>query len=171
MTAQRCQGFTLIEMLLTLTVGSTLMMLAMGLVHQSLLYATLTRSRGDDDRISASLIRQFRDDAHEATAVELEGDASIGLIFESAERRINYTIHDTGIVRQCHYAGKQVQREEFMLSEQGRLQLEVLDQPPRAILAVRRSTTLAGDSSREDRRVEAVIGRRLQFQAVGGDAK
>ena len=65
----RNRAFTLVEVLLTLTMGSSLMILAIGLVHQSLSLSKLGKVRGEHDMNVSRLAQQFRQDVHATEAV------------------------------------------------------------------------------------------------------
>ena len=55
----RRKAFTLVEMLMTMTMGSSLMLLAIGLVHQSMSMSKLAKIRGEHDRSLARLAERF----------------------------------------------------------------------------------------------------------------
>ena len=47
MSRKRYAGYTLIELSITMTVGSTLMILSVGLIHQAMRYHSVTRDRSN----------------------------------------------------------------------------------------------------------------------------
>lgn len=55
---------TLVELVVSMTVGSALMVLAVGLLHQSLSLASTARTRANQFRTLDRLAQDFRRDAH-----------------------------------------------------------------------------------------------------------
>ena len=76
---KRSSAFTLIEMMLTMTMGSALMILSIGLVHQALSLSKLGKVRGDHDLTVNRLARQFRSDIHSAASLKAASTESLEL--------------------------------------------------------------------------------------------
>ncbi len=79
---------TLVELVVSMTVGSALMVLAVGLLHQSLSLASTARTRANQFRTLDRLAQDFRRDAHLATSV-VTPDA----------QRLELTTEDGGVIR------------------------------------------------------------------------
>ncbi len=91
-------GSSLVEMMVVMTVGSTLLVLAMGWIHQSFRLASLMRDRERHHQSLMRLSRQFRDDAHVATMATVN------------DQRVTFVIEETMI--QYHVDGHTVARLE-----------------------------------------------------------
>ncbi len=179
MNARR--GFTLTELLITMTAGSALMVLAVGLVHQSMHLTSAARRGADEHRAMSRLASQFRADIRMADRVTLESDSQIRIsIPEQGE--VTYiaeaatcarTIADPSAGDRNAQAG----RESYQLQPGGLMRFEMLEQPRRAALVLSRGGITAihrpqesGPKSElhfslplEALRVEAAIGAVASF--------
>ncbi len=175
------QAFTLTELLITMSAGSTLMMLAVGLVHQSMHLTTAARGRADEHRAISKLANQFRQDVHWADEVVVESAETVRLSIRSVGE-VTYDCQASECVRLAPgepATGDQAarpHRERFLLKTGGAVLFEMLEQPSRAVLTVFRGevsgkqailNVSSGDTPARSRppalRVEAVIGRLAQI--------
>ncbi len=95
---KRTRAFTLIEMLMTMTMGSSLMLLAIGLVHQSLSLSKLGKVRGEHDLTVSRLAQQFRADVHSAATVKAASADSLQLEMPDGTA-ITYSVKDATLQR------------------------------------------------------------------------
>ncbi|MFG0253692.1 MAG: type II secretion system protein J [Rhodopirellula sp. JB053] len=93
-TARR--GSSLIEIMVVLSVSSTLLVLAVGWIHQSIRLASILRSHERHHQSVLRLARQFRDDAHLAARV-FQNQNEIRFWAEDSE--IRYQIDDSTVTR------------------------------------------------------------------------
>lgn len=170
------RAFTLTELLITMTAGSMLMMLAAGLVHQSMHLTAAARGRADEHRTISRLASQFRADIQMADEVFVDSSNSIRIsILRGGE--VTYVAQPPQCVRAATGpsvpAGEPAQssHETYRLQPGGLMMFELLEQPDRAALTLYRGESpgkelvlsqTAGDGPERLRpatlRVEAVIG-------------
>jgi prepilin-type N-terminal cleavage/methylation domain-containing protein len=135
-------GFTLTELMVTMSVGSVLMVLAVGLVHQSMQLTATTRRVADEHQAISRLASQFRDDVRRADQVRIESDKVVrisiperGEITYSAEAATcTRTMMDPAVEPRTNWAGS----EEYRLLPGGQIRFESLEQPRRAALVLSR---------------------------------
>jgi prepilin-type N-terminal cleavage/methylation domain-containing protein len=171
------RAFTLVELLITMAAGSALMLLAVGLVHQTMHLTSVARGRADEHRAISRLAAQFRHDVHRADDVFIESAQTVRI--RSGEfGEVTYIVKPQGCVRVA--SGQPAERsgperyahESFALQPGGGVYWELMDQPRRAAMSIYRSERpgseivlrpLASDLPSQGRpptlRVEAVIGR------------
>lgn len=111
--AKRRVASTLIETLILLTMSSSILVLAIGWIHQSMRLATTIRDHDRHHQSVMRLSRQFRDDAHQALSVSCDrsharfkmGDQGIVVyqIEEHQVRRSQRTQPDSAILNQESY--------------------------------------------------------------------
>ncbi|QDS86864.1 hypothetical protein EC9_10390 [Rosistilla ulvae] len=150
-------GFTLIELIMAMSIGSVLMLLAIGVVHQALTFSKLGQGRADQDRTLVRLDRQFRNDVHRSRGFELTDRQTVELTIDD-NRRVVYAIDENQIQRHTADDGKQQDRELFLLDDRSTIELQMLDAPQRLGIVVRSDTGLQGVPQRTDRQIVAVPG-------------
>jgi len=96
---KRSKAFSLIEMLMTMTMGSSLMLLAIGLVHQSLSLSKLGKARSEHDNSLNRLAQQFRSDAHSASAVLAASAESLQLSMPDSTT-VTYRAEESSVRRE-----------------------------------------------------------------------
>ena len=148
------RGFSLIEMLLTMTVGSALMALAMTLLQQAMTLSSQTRRQCDSDRATHRLCEQFRRDAHTASAVTT--NTSDETVFTVDSDSVIYRVLDGTVTRT---KSTHQEKERYDLGAAASVTIEMLDQPERISLTVRRQPTLKHVGPRIDRQIAVTVGR------------
>lgn len=104
----RLHGFTLIEMLVVISFGSSIMLTAVGLVHTAFKLQSQTQTRLEQASILDRYVEQFRRDANLADRVELLSDTSLKLFLEG-EKRVEYNADENQITRRA-FAGEGLQQ-------------------------------------------------------------
>ena len=155
-------AFTLVEMLVTMTVSTTLLVLASGMIHQTMTLHTQGRLQGDRQRTALRLARQFRHDIQHSHQVSLQQDgAAMTLeIRQPTAVTVTYSTQDSRIVRDQPRANGQHQREMFLFAPNDRAYFELLADPHRAALVVMHPVDPITENERIELHVEGVIGRR-----------
>ncbi|MEO2047721.1 MAG: prepilin-type N-terminal cleavage/methylation domain-containing protein [Pirellulales bacterium] len=155
-------AFTLVEMLVTMTVSTTLLVLASGMIHQTMTLHTQGRLQGDRQRTALRLARQFRHDIQHSHQVSLQQDgAAMTLeIRQPTAVTVTYSTQDSRIVRDQPHANGQHQRELFLFAANDRAHFELLADPRRAALVVTHPVDSITEKERIELHVEAVAGRR-----------
>ncbi len=95
----RNKAFTLVEMLMTMTMGSSLMLLAIGLVHQSLSLSKLGKSRGEHDSNVNRFAQQFRSDVHSAKILQAVSAKSLQLTMPDSTT-VSYYAEESSVRRE-----------------------------------------------------------------------
>ncbi len=154
----RRRAFTLVEMLMTMTMGSSLMLLAIGLVHQSMSMSKLSKTRGEHDRSLARLAQQFRSDVHLASAlVSVSSDAvSLKLADEST---VTYERAAANVTRATSGPNAEVARELFSFDERCVATFAAEANQSRVRLQIERRLENTEVPSPIDLRVIASVGR------------
>jgi prepilin-type N-terminal cleavage/methylation domain-containing protein len=152
---KRRQGFTLIEMLLTMSVGSLLMVLAMTLLQQAMTLSSQTRSQCDADRVIHRLCEQFRRDAHSASAVSTDDQLVVTLVGDS--KNIVYRFLNSTVTRST--SGESIENEQYDLGKSANVTIEMLEQPEQIRLTVLREPKLKHIGPRIERQIALTVGR------------
>jgi prepilin-type N-terminal cleavage/methylation domain-containing protein len=109
------RGFTLIEMVAALTVGTVIMGIGVGMVHLLLRTERTGRGRVPQSRIVARLAQQFRSDVNAAER-QVAGAKAAQWQFELAQHRlVSYRAVPGGVEWNERKDGKLVRQEVFVL--------------------------------------------------------
>ncbi len=157
------KGFSLIELLLAMSVGSTVMLLSVGLLHRTMAQVSRATDRAEHQAALNRLVESFRRDVHNAVEVELRSPQELRLQLSSgAEVTYQYESH---VVRRSQRVNEeQAGRDSFSLLPRTNIEFSLLAQPQRISLNVTAETELDNEPPVVDRRSEAVIGRLANFE-------
>lgn len=157
----RRKAFTLVELCVTMSVGSAMMILAIGMLHQSMSLATVARQRGDYQRALDRLASEFRRDVHRAVQCTVDTQQSAALTM-SDDTVVTYRSEGNRVIRQQPLGDGRSRRETFEFDDASTAIFESLQQPARSVLTVIHQSPIGGMKPRVDRKVAAVIGRLSQ---------
>ena len=155
---RRSRAFTLVEMLMTMTMGSSLMLLAIGLVHQSMAVSKLSKTREEHSRSLARLAQQFRSDVHLATALVSVSPDSVSLQLAD-ESTVIYQRDAANVTRETSGPNREMARELYSFDERCVATFANEADPNRVRLQVERRLENTEVPSQLDLRVIAVVGR------------
>ncbi len=155
-------AYSLVELMVTMSIGSSLMMLAVGLVHQSFTLASTAKSRIDHQRTTDRLTHDFRQDAHRASDAMVDQPQQVELI-RSDGVRVRYVVDGSHIQREESLNGQVQRREGYQLSENLLASFQTVDQPRRLILQLS-PTASNPPATSPARQVTAVLGRTLTHE-------
>jgi len=156
-------GYTLIELSVTISVGSSLMMLAVGLLHQTMNLTSTARTRAAQHHTLDRLTQDFRQDVHVTTEAALTDPQHLELL-RADGTAVRYQIEPARIRREERLEGAIVRREDYVLGEGLVVTFETMDQPERAAFQLRAPSANAGAGPSPTRQVAAVLGRKLAHQ-------
>jgi hypothetical protein len=158
------EAFTLVELTVTMSAGSAMMILAIGMLHQSMSLATVARQRADHQRSLDRLAGEFRQDVHRAVrcTVDTKEDA-IELIMPD-DNVVTYKVEGNHVARRQPLHDGLSRREAFEFNDSSTATFESLQQPARAVLTVIHRPTGGLVRPRVDRKVAAVLGRLTQHE-------
>lgn len=159
-------GLTLVEVVVTMSAGTVLLMLAAGLLHSLLRLDRGARALVADDARLDRLARIFRDDAHAATAFEQGGADRLALALPGGES-VEYRVAEAAVVRTLKAGDAAPREERFKLPAKGTARLEVSREGPTTVLRLVVSRG-PGRVASSGLRAEAVLGRDRRFSG-GGD--
>lgn len=156
-------GHTLIELCVTMSIGSSLMVVAIGLVHQSLTLASAARGRAAAHRVIDRLAHDMRRDVHVSNEAEAISPQQIDVSWEDGSV-VQYRIVDHRVQRVQLDNGTPVRRNAYELGESVVATFRLLNQPPRVVLSLQPAAAVEGPQPSTAREISAVIGRRLAHQ-------
>lgn len=155
-------GFTLIEVMVSISVSSVLMVLSMGIVHRVL---NLESNSRDQARVSRSLQRlshDFRNDVHQA--VDARQDQESLLILSLAdESQITYRVLNEYVLREQVLDESTTQREYYNLPVDAAVSFTELDSPSRLEISVSRDLKLVGIAPRPLLHIVVEAGRLVRL--------
>ena len=159
MTKKR--GFTLVEMVAVIGVGSVLLVLATGVVQRAMKLDSQWHHHADVSRSLTRFSHDLRRDTHEAESVSVsEEPAKIQLSLPLGQT-VNYTITDTEIARISEIDGAEPQREYYKKPADYRAILSKLSSPERIEVQINHDSNLVNQPPRMVMHVEAQVGRLL----------
>lgn len=150
------RGYTLIELAVCMTAGVTLLVMCVGLLHQSMQLAKTEKGRAEQQRRADRLASEFRRDVHHATDVDVVSAQEVKLQSESQTT----TYQATGnIVRKRQTRnGRLAQQDTFELGPDSSIKFDTQQSPARVQMTVVTGNPI-NSTQRIDRHVRAVIGR------------
>ncbi len=154
-------AFTLVELLTTLTVGSTLMVLAVNLVHQTMLLSQTARDKVQRLQTTNLFVDQWRREIHAAQSVEVNSDQEVTINLQD-DLPVIYKIVEHQLIRLRQAVNGVTERDALQLGERTNCQFEMLLEPQRVALTLESQLDGPDFQRRIDRRVEAVVGRTRQ---------
>ena len=170
----RPRGHTLVELIVTMSVGSTLLLLATGVVHRTMRFESTSRQRTDVHRTARRLAHDFRRDAHRAESVKLsdEADPPTTIRFSLPdEAAVTYTVARGMVLREQRLAEGQVRREPYYFPPGYRVTFAGVFRPRRAVLSVEHDHGLIGEPPSTLVHVAAEVGRLLRLAQVEEPAR
>ncbi len=161
------KAFSLVEMLMTMTMGSSLMLLAIGLVHQSMSMSKLAKIRGEHAGSLDRLAQHFRGDVHAAAEVVSVSSDLISLKLAD-ESTVTYKVEGSNVTREKTGPGTEVARELFRFDERCCATFASQASPQRIAVQVERRLENTEVVAPIDLSVVAVVGRWQQLEQTGG---
>jgi prepilin-type N-terminal cleavage/methylation domain-containing protein len=154
-------GFTLVELLVTMTAGSMLLLLAIEVLHRSMTSASHLEDIGRSQSSWARLGNQLRHDVHGASRAELVGASALQLHYKSGAQ-IEYLIDGTQVRRVATDESTDKQaNERYRFNSQQIVSFQQWDEPPRVEVKLDRQVP---EGLRLDGRVVAFVGRMLALE-------
>jgi prepilin-type N-terminal cleavage/methylation domain-containing protein len=157
------RGFTLLEMIVAMTIGAVLLGIAVSVIALLMGVEHSGREQLHQDAVTARLAQQFRDDVHAATrlAPAEAGKKGLWQLVLAPDRTVTYHLLPEVVKRDEAVAGKPARHESYTLPAgwSARLIAPAKDQPPLASLIV----VPLGALKDRDVRIDAVVGRDHRF--------
>lgn len=167
----RQNGFTLVELLVSLTLGSVLLTLGLSLVHRTMRVDSAAKANAEVERVAGRLSQALRYDVHRASELQLPDNsapdrsnqqASLKLTLQSGQV-ITYQRTELGLLREEQLDPQRTRHEQFPLPDDHIASFSELDEPPRLVFTIECLThspdTPPLEAPRQLKlRVEAVVG-------------
>ncbi|MBU6175575.1 MAG: hypothetical protein KGQ60_17335 [Planctomycetes bacterium] len=132
----RRTGSTLIELIMTVSAGTVMMLLAVTMIHQSMDWSEVMAARNRDQQSLQRLAEVWREDCRNGLAIEQIDDVSA--IRLSEQRRIEYELRPGMILRRdvsrSNQEAKIIGTEQYYFSAHSRFRIEQIAAPNRARL-------------------------------------
>jgi prepilin-type N-terminal cleavage/methylation domain-containing protein len=163
------RGFTVLEMIVVMSVASVVMVVAVGWIHQSLKLGSIISKRQEHHQSLLRLARQLRDDVNRGESMVMVGDDQLLITLD--DRTLRYTIEDQRLLYQSRLPdGKIALQDAFALSRTSTSRWETSEMPTWITLIVDRGGAPRPTEQSEraikrstDLHVRAGIGRWLQL--------
>lgn len=157
------RGTTLVELIVTLTIASSIFLMATAWIHQSMFLSSKMRELGRHHQELMRLSRQFRDDVHFAAAAEMNDEGEVSLY--SDDQRIQYSVQGSRVTRHERRSDDDslVAQETYRMRDGAEVSLAIdpIFNPPQITLLVERSSKQQGTAFTRplDLSVRSKIGR------------
>jgi type II secretory pathway component PulJ len=161
------KGSTLVELVLSMSAGSTVMLLAICLVHQTMTMTQISKHRSDHDRTLDQFAQCFRRDVHLSMEVVPSDSNSLALRFSDGSEA-TYTVDDHAVSRKRKDGPDGDEFERFVLGNKSTARLEWIPSTKLALLVVLSETGIKERPSKPDLVVEAMVGRWKSLEEGSG---
>jgi type II secretory pathway component PulJ len=153
----KCRGSTLIELILSMTAGSGVMLLGISLVHQSMQLAEKSNNRADNNRTLDQLSQCFRRDVHVAAQWSIDAQGTLSMTCSDASQ-VTYTAQSRTVLRERKKGPNEIERERFALAENASALFEPMSDPVRISLVVNNASGQGGtESTSSSERLDLVV--------------
>jgi len=157
------KGSTLVELVLSMTAGSTVMLLAISLVHQTMMVTEKSKHRTDHNRTLDQLAESFRRDVHLAetvfSAIADSADSNTLTMRLTDNSEIAYSVYGSTVERKRKNGPEGNEFERFVLDPSSLARFWVLQTPGRAVLQVLSPTGIGERPTKPELIVETIVGR------------
>lgn len=161
----RRKGTMLMELVMTMTAGSALVMLAIGTVHQTMRMSATARDRANFDRSYARLATQYRQDVQIATSLTVQSPDTLNLQLVDGDSVV-YTALPGRIVRELKRRNnnRETEHEDFRFDTSARATFESAESSKLAVLKVVSETVLKDVPQKTELLAVARVGRMLALE-------
>lgn len=166
---KRRKGTMLMELVMTFSAGSALVLIAVGTVHQTMRMSSTARDRSNTDRSLARLATQFRKDVQLATSMKIESPETLELSLASSATVFYFAKSDRMIreSRRNISNRSETEHEDFRLAPNTRATFESESDSKFAALKVFQDSIVKDVSPRIDLHVVTGLGRLLALENNG----
>ncbi len=164
----RQRGFTLVELIVTISTASVLLMLATGVVHSTMRFESMSRQRAEVHRAAVRLSHDFRHDVHRANGFRISDRAdqppTIHLTLPEGSE-VTYEVINQRVLREQRLDAQQVARETYDFPANYRVMFSQ-SEPRMTELTVEHHLQLVGVDPQTVVHVQAEVGRLLRLAKV-----
>ena len=131
-------GYSLIELLLTMSVAVVIMMVNIGWIHQTMKFSSVMEQRQQTHQNLTRLAWELRDDVHHSSSLSMDGDDR--LVLEQNDGTIaTYSISGASLNLEKRREDDTIQRETFVLSPNSQVDWDTSELPDWISLVVARA--------------------------------
>lgn len=112
----RSKAFSLVEVLIVLSIGSTVLAISVGTVHQAMQVAKTAQDHAQRSLHSSRFVEQFRNDVHLGVAVTLHANQSLTIGMDDRSE-IVYAIEKSRVTREQKLSDGKTRRDTLTLVE------------------------------------------------------
>lgn len=161
----KCQehGYTLIELSVSMTIGSALLILSVSLVHQVMRYQSVTRDREAEHRVFDRLGSEFRRDVHRATSANLVSPREIEFLYDD-NTQVRFQANEKSIIKTKRDNDKVVQTESYEFNRSIVSEMSISGEPEQVSLSVGSQNSIIGNNLVPQRRITATLSRLIRLQ-------
>ena len=156
------KGISLIETTIAVSVSSILLLLTIGILHQTLRLSTKAKNRTDFQQSNVRLASQFREDVHRAISADLGQNGSLVLTYkdlESVTYRLEKGFHSFLVRETKASSNERIRQDTFRLIDNCRCEFTIQDDPNRVTLEIYFSPPEESETQRIELRVSATTNR------------
>lgn len=165
------KGFSLLETMVAVSASFILILMAIGLIHQSFRLSSIAKSRNESLAVQTRLARQFRDDVHQSTEAEIDPEGSLHLKTEP-NGLITYRFETTpncAVIRVSDSSQAVKERREiFFLGATCVVQFEQSTEPERILLSIDSFAPEDPTIRRTETRITASVDRLRKLERLSG---
>ena len=113
----KCQGYSLIELMMVISVATVIMGVNVGWIHQTMKFASSMKQRQRHHQNLTRLAWELRDDVWQSDSMKVNGDSELLLDWNDGTQ-VSYKISNTSLVvekREELADGPRINREVFAL--------------------------------------------------------
>lgn len=132
------RGYTLIELLLVMSVAVVLMLVNVGLIHQTMKFASQSNQQQHHHRNLTRLAWEFRDDVRECTSLSMDGSDRLILAGSDGITSVSYSIGEASLDVERSSNGSTFKRESFRLDPKADIYFDESELPDWISLVVAR---------------------------------
>ncbi len=167
----RRTGTSLVEVVVCITVGSSLMLLSVTLVERSLRLSQTMQAASERNRATLNFCAQFRRDVRSAPQIERwsSDELSLGAPGRQIPDAIRYRIDEGTIERTAIRDDGTTRREVLKLGPDRHCELGVEEQPTLVVLSIYRRVPNGPDQRMLERFVATNLGRWPPAVTIPGD--
>ena len=136
----RRRGFTLIQLLLTMSVAVVIMMVNVGWIHQTMKFASRMDQRQQTHQTLTRLAWDLRDDVHHSSSLSMDGEDRLVLELNDGTV-VTYSISGTSLDLERNRDDETIQREAFIVSPDSQIDWDTSELPDWISLIVTRGPT------------------------------
>ena len=135
--AKQQRGYTLIELLLVMSIAVVLMMVNVGWIHQTMKFSSRMDQRQRHHQNLKRLAWELRDDVHQSESLAMDGDNRL-VLTQNDGVELTYTISATSVDAERRSNETIIRRETYDLAPNSKVEWETAEVPNWITLIVTR---------------------------------